>query len=50
MIVGGRCAMRSYRFARQPLMSPHAVDTGPIIGLVILIFAILLMLAALVGT
>jgi hypothetical protein len=40
--------MRSYRFARQPFMSPHAVGTGPIIGLVI-IFAIVLMLAALGG-
>jgi hypothetical protein len=41
--------MRSYRFARQPFMSPRAIGTGPIIGLVILIFAILLMLAALGG-
>jgi hypothetical protein len=38
--------MRSYRFARQPFMSPHAVGTGPIIGLM-LIVGILLMLVAL---
>ena len=38
--------MRSYRFARQPFISPHAVGTGPIVGLV-LIVGILLMLAAL---
>jgi hypothetical protein len=40
--------MRSYRFARQPFMSPHAVGTGPIIGLVIIV-GILLMLAAFGG-
>jgi hypothetical protein len=38
--------MRSYRFARQPFMSPHAVGTGPIIGLVI-IAGIVLLLGAL---
>jgi hypothetical protein len=38
--------MRDYRFARQPFMSPFAVGTGPIIGLM-LIVGILLMLVAL---
>jgi hypothetical protein len=38
--------MRSYRFARQPFMSPHVVGTGPIIGLVI-IAGIVLLLGAL---
>ena len=42
--------MRSYRFARQPqpFMSPHAVGTGQIIGLVIII-GMVLVLAALSG-
>jgi hypothetical protein len=35
--------MRSYRFARQPFMSPHAVGTGPIIGLVIIAGFVLLL-------
>jgi hypothetical protein len=38
--------MRSYRFARQPFMSPHAVGTGRIIGLVIIV-GIVFLLAAL---
>ena len=38
--------MRDYRFARQPFMSPFAVGTGPIIGLM-LIVGILMMLVAL---
>jgi len=38
--------MRDYRFARQPFMSPFAVSTGPIIGLM-LIVGILMMLVAL---
>ena len=38
--------MRSYRFARQPFISPHAVGTGPIIGLVIIV-GIIFLLAAL---
>jgi hypothetical protein len=40
--------MRSYRFARQPFMSPHAIGTGPIIAL-LLIVGVVLMLAALSG-
>jgi len=42
--------MRGHRFARQPqpFMSPHAVGTGPIIGLVIIV-AMVLLLAALGG-
>jgi hypothetical protein len=40
--------MRSYRFARQPFMSPHAVGIGPLIGLVI-IAGIVLILGALAG-
>jgi len=40
--------MRGYRFARQPFMSPYAVGTGPIIGLVIII-ALVLLVAALGG-
>jgi len=42
--------MRSYRFARQPqpFMSPYAVGTGPIIGLVI-IAGIVLLIGALAG-
>jgi hypothetical protein len=40
--------MRSYRFARQPVMSPRAIGTGPIIGLVI-IAGIVLLLGALAG-
>ena len=42
--------MRSYRFARQPqpFMSPYAVGSGPIIGLVIIV-AMVLLLAALGG-
>jgi hypothetical protein len=47
MIVVREVPMRASRFARQPFMSQHAVGAGPIIGPVILIFAILLMLAAL---
>jgi hypothetical protein len=38
--------MRGHRFARQPFMSPFAIGTGPIIGLM-LIVGILLMLVAL---
>ena len=40
--------MRGYRVARQPFMSPYAVGTGPIIGLVIII-ALVLLVAALGG-
>jgi hypothetical protein len=40
--------MRSYRFARQPFMSPHAVGTGPIVGLLIIV-AMIWLLAALAG-
>ena len=35
--------MRSYRFARQPFMSPHAIGTGPIIGLLVLVGMVLLL-------
>ena len=38
--------MRSYRFARQPFMSPHAIGVRPIVGLVI-IAGIVLLLGAL---
>jgi hypothetical protein len=38
--------MRSYRFARQPFMSPHAIGVGPIVGLV-MIAGIVLLLGAL---
>jgi hypothetical protein len=38
--------MRSYRFARQPFMSPYAIGTGPIIGLATIV-GMLLLLAAL---
>jgi hypothetical protein len=41
--------MRSYRSAREPIMSPHAVGTGPIIGLVV-IAGIFLLLGALAGS
>jgi hypothetical protein len=42
--------MRGHRFARQPqpFMSPYAVGSGPIIGLVIIV-AMVLLLAALGG-
>jgi hypothetical protein len=40
--------MRGYRFAPQAWTSPHAVGTGPIVGLAI-IAAMLLVIAALSG-
>jgi hypothetical protein len=38
----------SYQFARQPWMSPHAIGTGPIAGLIVIV-GIVLLLAVLSG-
>ena len=33
----------SYQFASQPWMSPHAIGTGPIVGLMIIVGMVLLL-------